>query len=131
MHTLRRWIALVVALVPLASARAQGAEPAREAVLVAARDLSAGEKVSTEDLAQRAVPVAFVSRSHVKLADARYVVAQKVVVPILKGELLRWSFFETLPTVYLEPCKKGLGDPGTPAQQVARARRAALGPSRK
>lgn len=63
-------------------------------VVVAARDIPAGTKVSFEMISQRAIPEQFFTDSTVKPDSASNVVGQAVVVDLKAGDPLRWSDFE-------------------------------------
>jgi Flp pilus assembly protein CpaB len=73
---------------------AQAAEP-MVSVVVAAEDLPAGVVLTMERITQREVPRSAVTASFVKPDSVSYLVNQSTRLPILKGEPLLWSFFET------------------------------------
>ncbi|MFZ5471021.1 MAG: Flp pilus assembly protein CpaB [Myxococcota bacterium] len=64
-------------------------------VIVAAADIAEGTVVTFDMISQRPVPEQFVTSSVVKPESASYVVNQKVLVPVQKGDALLWSQFET------------------------------------
>ncbi|MFL5320479.1 MAG: Flp pilus assembly protein CpaB [Myxococcaceae bacterium] len=64
-------------------------------VTVAADDIPEGTIVTYEMVSQRAVPEQFITSSVVKPDSAQYIVNQKVLVPLQKGDPLLWSQFET------------------------------------
>lgn len=64
-------------------------------VLVAAQDIPEGTQVTLDMVAQRGVPESFVTASVVKTGNEKYVVDQKLLVPLQKGDPLLWSQFET------------------------------------
>lgn len=64
-------------------------------VVVAADDIPEGTVVTFDMVSQRSVPEQFVTSSVVKPDSASYVVNQKVLVPLQKGDPLLWSQFET------------------------------------
>ena len=64
-------------------------------VAVASQDIPEGTIVTFDMVAQRAVPEQFVTSSVVKPESASYIVNQKVLVPLQKGDPLLWSEFET------------------------------------
>ena len=64
-------------------------------VVVASQDIPAGAVVTLDMLSQRSVPEQFVTSSVVKPDSATYVVGQKVLVALQKGDPLLWSQFET------------------------------------
>ncbi len=64
-------------------------------VVVATRDYAVGEIVDFDGVTQKAVPRGWGSKSVVMPNAVSYVVKQPTHVPILAGDLLRWSFFET------------------------------------
>lgn len=118
---------------PLAAEEAETANPeAPVTVVIATRDLAVGEVVTSGDLAQLEVPAKYVTSSVVKPDSASYIVDQKVQVPVLKGDFILWSAFET--TTVGEASQKcfEVGAPGkTAAEQVARMRARLVAPSKK
>ncbi len=64
-------------------------------VVVAAVDIPAGTVVTFDMISQRSVEDRFVTVSVVKPDSASYIVNQKTMVPVLAGDVMRWSFFET------------------------------------
>lgn len=64
-------------------------------VVVAAVDISENTVVTFDMISQRAVPEQFVTGSVVKPDSASYIVGQKLLVPVLAGDPLLWSQFET------------------------------------
>jgi pilus assembly protein CpaB len=73
-------------------------------VIVALRDMPAGTLVTFNDIGQRSMPEHFVTGSVVKPDSAGYIVNQRLLVPVLAGDMLLWSQFEPL------------GDGGLPAE---------------
>ena len=105
------------------------AAPAKDevAVVVAVRDIAAGEVVTFEDIAQARVAKKLVTASSVKADSASYIVNQKLNLPVLKGDVLYWSFFETSKaSLQHARCAAFGASGGTPESQVARARQIAL-----
>ncbi|MBX7097695.1 MAG: hypothetical protein K1X89_08285 [Myxococcaceae bacterium] len=64
-------------------------------VVVAAVDLAEDTVVTFDMISQRSVPEQFVTGSVVKPDSASYIVNQKILVPVLAGDPLLWSQFET------------------------------------
>ncbi|MEN9796851.1 MAG: hypothetical protein RL653_547 [Pseudomonadota bacterium] len=64
-------------------------------VVVATEDITEGTVVTFEMISSRPVPSQFVTSSVVKPDAASYVVNQKVLVPLQRGDPLLWSQFET------------------------------------
>ena len=64
-------------------------------VVVAAVDISGGTPLTFEMISQRSVPEQFVTASIVTPDSAAYVVNQKLLVPVLAGDPLLWTQFET------------------------------------
>lgn len=64
-------------------------------VVVAVEDITEGTVVTFEMISSRPVPSQFVTSSVVKPDAATYVVNQKVLVPLQRGDPLLWSQFET------------------------------------
>ena len=61
-------------------------------VLVAARDISAGSTLATDDMAMREIPARLVTTSVITPDSANYVVGQSITVPIRTGDALQWAF---------------------------------------
>jgi Flp pilus assembly protein CpaB len=96
-------------------------------VVVAARDIAAGEWVKPEDLAKREVRSSLVTSSVVTPDQAIHVVDRRIALPMLRGDLVNWSFFETLSDhETYEACHKVTATPGGAREQVARARQGIL-----
>lgn len=92
-------------------------------VVVAAVDIKAGATVTTEMISQRGAEPALVTSSIVKPDSASYVVNQKTRFPILAGDLLLWSFFETKTGDELQTkCAAALRSPDHAEAQIARHR---------
>ncbi|HVG57193.1 MAG TPA: SAF domain-containing protein [Hyalangium sp.] len=126
-----RHLVFMAALSMLASACAEAgaAEPHPDAlvpIVVAARDLPAGTVVTFDDLLQRGIPARLVTSSIVKPESASYVVQQPLMLPLLAGDPVQWSFFQLSPKDVHEACAKFEADEGSAAQQVARARQIVL-----
>jgi len=97
------------------------------AVVVAARDIAAGEVVKLEDVSRREVPRSIVTTSIVHPDSASHIINQRLTLPVLQGDPLNWSFFETLrDQETYQACQKLTAEPGGAAEQVARARRRLL-----
>jgi Flp pilus assembly protein CpaB len=126
-----RRLILLTALAMLAAAcsSASAAEPPAGEwvpIVLAARDLPAGTTVTFDDIRQRAVPAALVTSSVVKPDSASYIVNQKVLVPVLEGDPMLWSFFETTHGDTLKLCEKFQSEDTSAEQQVARVRQIIL-----
>ena len=65
-------------------------------MVVATRDYAVGEVVDFGGVTQKAVPRGLATKSVVMPNAVSYIVNQPTHVPILAGDLMRWSFFETL-----------------------------------
>jgi Flp pilus assembly protein CpaB len=95
-------------------------------IVLAARDLPAGSAVTWGDLTQSSIPADQVSSSVIKPDAASYIDNQKLLLPVLAGDPMQWSFFEIRHGELLDPCEK-LSDKDTVAeQQVVRARQIVL-----
>jgi len=96
-------------------------------VVVAARDLAAGDQVKPEDVTQREVPASLATSSVVRPNEASTIINQHTALPMLRGDLVTWAFFETLrdPETY-QACQKLAAEPESAAEQVARARQRIL-----
>jgi pilus assembly protein CpaB len=127
---MRRLIVLAaLSMVAAACSDARAAEPPSGSwvpIVVAARDLPAGSTVTFDDIQQRSVPAELVTSSVVKPDSANFIVNQKLLVPVLAGDPLLWSFFETLRGDTLPLCEKLQSEDASAAQQVARARQSVL-----
>lgn len=98
-------------------------------VLIATRDLAAGTMVRVSDVEARAVPSEIVTKSVVDQASAKFIVDQPLVMPMVKGDLVLWSFFQAAQASGAwDLCWKQLGERGTAAEQIARARQRILAP---
>ena len=64
-------------------------------VVVAAEDLPEGTAVTFDMIQQRSVPEQFITSSVIKPDSASYIVNQRTLVPLQKGDPLLWSQFET------------------------------------
>jgi Flp pilus assembly protein CpaB len=64
-------------------------------VIVAAQDIPEDSVVTYDVISQRVVPEQFVTRSVVKPDSAQYIVKQRLLVPVQKGDMLLWSQFAT------------------------------------
>lgn len=111
----------MLALVLVGTGAAHAEEPLVP-VVVAAVDIAAGEMVTMEKISQRSAPRRLVTSSVVKPDSASYVVNQKLLVPVLAGDLLLWSQFETTKGEAQRACAEVLQVTGDARSQVARAR---------
>ena len=115
--------ALSVWAVACAEASAAPPEPgARVRIFVAARDLPAGTVLKREDVEERSVPEAMVTRSLLNPASVAYLVDQRLVLPMLAGDPVQVPFFESLHVEAYQACAKLEREDVSAAQQVARAR---------
>lgn len=62
-------------------------------VVVAARDLAPGSKLTAGDLSQRPMPEQMLTGSVVAPESARYALLEPLTVPVRAGDPLQWSFF--------------------------------------
>lgn len=65
-------------------------------VLVSLLDLEEGTVVTASMFEERPMPDAMLTSSVVKPDSARFIVGQKLNVPVQKGDLVLWSAFETV-----------------------------------
>jgi pilus assembly protein CpaB len=127
---------LILAMLPLlasACSEVSAAEPsasARVAIVVALRDLPAGSTLTYDDIAQRSIPAGLVSSSVLTPDSASYVINHKLTLPLLAGDPVQWTFFESSPQQVRESCAKFEGEDTSAEQQVARARQIVLSHSR-
>ncbi|HYI00658.1 SAF domain-containing protein [Hyalangium sp.] len=118
-------------LLASACAEARAAEPAErkyEQVLVATRDLPAGSIVTYDNMGVKELPEGYLSSSVVREGNAAFIKDQKVLLPVLKGDLVLWSFFTLSPiqNEVLGHCPKPEGNDASAEEQVARARQTLL-----
>jgi pilus assembly protein CpaB len=127
---MRRLIILaVLPMLAAACADASAAEPNPNSlvpIVIASRDLPAGSTVTWDDISQRSVPAGLVTSSVVRPDSASYINNQKLVLPVLAGDAMQWSYFESLHGELLEPCARFSGEDLSAEQQVARARQIVL-----
>jgi pilus assembly protein CpaB len=64
-------------------------------IVVAKMDITEGTKLTWDMIAKTEMPVAFVTQSLVKPAQAEQVVGQTVVVPLLRGDPILWGHFHS------------------------------------
>ncbi len=64
-------------------------------IVVAGQDVDEGTTLTTDMIAQRAMPSQFVTPSVIKPDNYSYVVGQRVLVNLKKGDPLLWSQFES------------------------------------
>jgi Flp pilus assembly protein CpaB len=95
-------------------------------VLVASRDLAAGETLRAEDMTEAEVPARWATSAVVKPDSVDYVVSQRLNSPVLRGDMIRWSAILIGGAAEFEACHKVVGEPGSAAQSVARSRRRIL-----
>ncbi|MEW5741566.1 MAG: SAF domain-containing protein [Myxococcota bacterium] len=114
-------LAMLALLVVASAARAE--EPLVP-VVVAAVDMGPGQTVTMEMISQRSAPRRLITPSVVKPDSASYIVNQKVLVPLLAGDLLLWSHFETTKGEHHRVCREVIKVTGDAKEQIARARAA-------
>ena len=84
----------------IASARVKGAEAeARKGwmlapVVVYAENFAAGDVTTFDGISQRSVPEKVITTSVVKPDSAKYIVNQRVAVPVVAGEVALWTHFD-------------------------------------
>lgn len=116
-----------VLLFALTGGAAPPSEEAKGFVMVAVRDLAAGERVQEQDLTQVQLPPEWRSKGLIDPAGLKYILGQPLQLPALKGDVLSWSMFETRrDTSHSDACAKALGRPRSAEEQVARARQVVL-----
>ncbi|WNG45194.1 hypothetical protein F0U60_14570 [Archangium minus] len=124
-HHLLLFVPLLVILLgarPEKGAR-RAPTPERVSVIVAMRDLATGERVTEADVANIQVSKEWVTSSFVQWDSRQYIIGQRVLLPVMKGDLLSWNLFETTSdTTLRERCASATGQPATAAEQVSRAR---------
>ena len=123
-----RWLAMICLLsLNVAAGDPSRLAPADVEVVVAARDLAAGETVTSADLAKRTIPAKLITSSMVKIDSAQYIVSQRLQLPVLKGGILTWGHFEMSSNhAILDGCLEAEKLPSTAIEQIARARQAVL-----
>jgi len=104
------------------------AAPKLGAIVVAERPLRAGETVQMADLHQISVPSEWVTTSYVKPESARYIVDQKLRLPLAAGDPMLWAAFDLEKNPL--KCLETIGAADTALEQIARHRAAILGTSR-
>ncbi|MFY0565218.1 SAF domain-containing protein [Archangium lansingense] len=101
--------------------------PEQVSITVAVRDIAAGERVTEADFTDLLVPKEWVTTSLVKPDSREYIIGQRVLLPVMKGDLISWSLFETTrDSTIRESCASASGQPATAAEQVSRARQVLL-----
>ncbi len=118
---------LLVASSPACRAAAAQPRPKLVPVVVATRNIAAGETVTYDDLAQRPAPEAIVTSSIVKPDSTKYIAGQRVLLPVLAGDMLLWSDFEmSSDQETYRACAELTHEGSNAEQQVARARQRVL-----
>lgn len=112
---------LLTLLVAIASAPALAADDLVPLV-VAAVDIPAGTVVTIDMLSQRKAPKAVITSSVVKPDSASYVINQRTTAPLLQGDVLLWSSFETQKGEIADACADKMKRPGSARAQVAQHR---------
>lgn len=110
-------------------AQAQNGKEAKGTqVVFATRDLAAGEVVTFDDLTKGVLPDDWPMGSAVTPFTVSYIVNQRVNVPVMKGDVLRWFVFETAPSEQeaVDRCRQVSAPAATAAEQVARSRQVIL-----
>ena len=103
-------------------------KPPEVSIVVAAVDIPSGTVVTFDMISQRQVPAGAVTTSIVKPDSASYIVNQRIALPVLAGDPMLWSFFETASDAAgVEACRKVLPEPVEgAAEQISQARAVAL-----
>ncbi len=110
-------------LAPLLLLSGAASKSSTEPVVVAAVDIPAGTVVTFEMISQRSIDRSLMRASYVKPDSASDLVNQRTIAPMLAGDLVRWSFFETTQRVG----KSCPVPPGDAKAQLAAARGRVLG----
>jgi Flp pilus assembly protein CpaB len=63
-------------------------------IVVVAVDVDANATITTDMVAQRAIPSQFANANVIRPAQYSFVIGQKVLVGLRKGDPLRWTQFE-------------------------------------
>jgi Flp pilus assembly protein CpaB len=98
---------LMLPLLLLSGAAPRAETPKQVAIVVAAVDIPAGTVVTFDMISQRSVDASLAVSAIVKPDSASYIVNQKVLAPMLAGDMMRWSLFETTKGGELCPATKG------------------------
>jgi Flp pilus assembly protein CpaB len=126
-----RCLLVLAALSMLATAcsAANAAEPAPSAlvpIMVATRDLPIGSKLTWDDMTQRSVPAGMVTSSVAKPDSSGFINNMVLLVPVLAGDRLLWSFVTTPARDALTPCENLQSEDSSAEQQVSRVRQIVL-----
>ncbi|WP_164007034.1 SAF domain-containing protein [Pyxidicoccus trucidator] len=122
---------LLAALLPLLlgaqPGKKPGAAPEQVSVTVATRDLAVGEVVKEADLAAVQVDKQWATGSVVQTESRQYILGQRLLHPVLKGDLVTWMVFETTKNPALhDRCAQAVALPESALEQVQRARQLLL-----
>jgi hypothetical protein len=127
-HPLLLLAPLLVALLGAKPAKPSRAPaPEQVSVIVAVRHLAVGELVTEADVAEVQVPKDWATTSLVKPDSRQYIIGQRLLLPVMKGDLISWNLFETTrdPAIR-ERCASASAQPETAMEQVVRARQVLL-----
>ena len=123
------WFAVLLLVGPTAGAgdRNHAAASDGEDIVIAARDLAAGAKVTAADLQRVHISKKWATGSQIKADSVSYILDQPLAVPVLKGGVLLWQMFGA-PTDSApgEACARLVRQSKTAVEQVAAARQAVL-----
>ena len=118
------WKVLLAGVLPFVLGAGPQTPPPSEsvAILIAARDLAIGQKVTEQDVLEIKIPSAWTQ--NVVRADSRqYIIGQSVQLPVLTRDMLTWSSFElTHEKGLVSDCAQAVGLPPSATEQVARLR---------
>lgn len=117
---------LVVSLGAQPGKEPKDSTPEQVSVTVAVRDIAAGERVTEADIADVLVPKEWVTSSYVKPDSRQYIIGQRVLLPIMKGDMISWNLFDPSSSPLTGSCARASGQPATAAEQVARSRQILL-----
>jgi hypothetical protein len=110
-----------------AHAQDNSAEPTELIKVVSAsRDIAVGEVVTLNDLSERTLEAQWVTSSAVKVDSVKYIVNQKLTLPVAQGDILFWFFFETTKSTAIQRCDEITRLGRTGVDQIARARQVLL-----
>lgn len=114
---------LVVVLGARPEKEPRASAPEQVSVTVAVRDIATGERVTEADVTTLLVSREWVTSSLIQSDSRQYIIGQRVLLPVMKGDMLSWNLFETtFDSTLRERCASATGQPGTAAEQVSRAR---------
>ena len=122
-----RSLLFLASLLPILLGAKPPARPAQATLLVATRDLAVGEVVTEADVAELQVDKEWAPPSLVGADSKQYILNQRLVHPMLKGDTFMWALFETTKdSTPRERCARAAALPRTALEQVARSRQVLL-----